>query len=99
ETVQLLEKRLEEKDVYCAELEAKLERFTKDESTKQLREELDDRDFRITQLESKVNLLVEEVDKLRNMDGFQYQTETGHLDLTSASSSSSGTFLHYDESS
>ncbi|CAG8508016.1 1853_t:CDS:2, partial [Acaulospora colombiana] len=88
ETVQLLERRLEEKDTYCAELEEKLERATKDENTKQLREELDDRDFRITQLESKLNLLVEEVYKFRNMEGFRYQSETGPLDSTSASSSS-----------
>ncbi|RHZ47071.1 hypothetical protein Glove_593g4 [Diversispora epigaea] len=90
ETVQLLEERLISKDEYIGQLEKELKEYKatcseiKDritntnevESKEQLREELGDRNLRIAHLESKVNLLVDEVNKLQEMQ-FQEENQSG----------------------
>ncbi|CAG8434425.1 1375_t:CDS:2 [Diversispora eburnea] len=87
ETVQLLEERIISKDEYIGQLEKELKEYKtaiKDritntnevESKEQLKEELGDRNLRIAQLESKVNLLVDEVNKLQEMQ-FQEENQAG----------------------
>ncbi|CAG8534735.1 7754_t:CDS:2 [Funneliformis caledonium] len=76
ETVRLLEQRLKERDAAYEEVEAQLNELKKErvesvpvtQETKVLLDKLDDRDRRINQLEFKLNLLVEELDKLRRLE-------------------------------
>lgn len=70
ETVQVLEQRLERRDMEYQELETQYNELKNliPQETKVLLEKLDDRNQRVNQLESRLNLLADELDKLRKLE-------------------------------
>ncbi|CAG8470534.1 13604_t:CDS:2 [Funneliformis caledonium] len=79
QVVEKLEKRLQQRDEAYLELESKMKASYSEEEMKLLRDEIEERDHRILQLEKKVDDLVHELELLKRLKGKEGADESSNL--------------------